>query len=290
MVTRSSEIDGWQPKTLVVVGVGLIGGSIGLSARRGETVPRIIGVDPDQPSLERARSIGAIDEATTDLAAAATQADVMVVCTPVDRIASQLRSAIPHCRPGTLLTDVGSTKASIVAAVEPAIVPGIRFVGAHPLAGAEKRGVEHSRAGLFDGRVTILTPTERTPAADLEVARRFWQSLRSEIRILDPLEHDRILSLTSHLPHLVAAALVGLLDPSLFDFAAGGLRDTTRIAAGDPHLWSAIFSDNRRAILLALKRLRTKLDEFEDALANDNRQQLDRLLTQAKRVRDDLGS
>lgn len=277
-------------ETLTIVGVGLIGGSIGLAARRRGLAERVIGAGRRQATLDQALALGAIDEATFDLAAAVRRAQVAVFCTPVDQIAQQVLETGRGCAPGTLLTDAGSTKAAIVAAIEGRLPRGVHFVGSHPLAGSEKRGPEHADSALFQGRLTVVTRTEQTPAAALSHAAAFWQALGSRVRIMDPEEHDRALAFTSHLPHLLASALAGVLPPELHDLCATGFRDTTRVAAGDPSIWTGIFSQNRRATLQALGLLVERLGQFREALLADDRATLDTLLTEAKRTRDALGS
>jgi prephenate dehydrogenase len=276
--------------TLTIVGVGLIGGSIGLAAKRRGLVERVVGVGRQPDSLDRARAVGAIDEGCLDLAAALRQADVAVFCTPVDRIAEQVLTGAASCPPGALLTDAGSTKAAIVAAVDGRLPPGVAFVGSHPLAGSEKRGPEHADADLFQDRLTVVTPTRHSDPAAVERTVAFWRALGSRVRLLSPEEHDQALALTSHLPHLVAAALAGILPPELRDLTATGFRDTTRVAAGDPSLWTGIFAQNRAAVLAALQTLAGRLAEFRSALEDGDRQALDTLLAQAKKVRDALGS
>jgi prephenate dehydrogenase len=274
--------------TLTIVGVGLIGGSIGLAARRRGVAARVLGVGRQQASLDQARTRHAIDEGILDLAAAARQSDLVVFCSPVDCIAGQVLAAAPECRPGTLLTDAGSTKAAIVAGIEGRLPPGVAFVGGHPLAGSEKRGPNHADANLFQDRVTILTQTPTTDPAALERLAQFWRALGAHVRIMDPEQHDRALALTSHLPHLVASALAGILPPELQELTASGFRDTTRVAAGDPVLWTGIFEQNRRAVLGALRTFGQRLSEYQRALERGDRAALDCLLAQAKKVRGSL--
>ena len=276
--------------TLTIVGVGLIGASIGLAARRRGVAECVVGVGRQQPSLDEARALGAIDEATLDLRAAVKHAQIAVFCTPVDHIAEQVLAATPVCAPGTLLTDAGSTKAAIVHAIDGRLPPGVHFVGSHPLAGSEKRGPQHANANLFQDRLTVLTPAEHTDPAAVERISAFWRALGSRVQVMAPEEHDRALAVTSHLPHLVAAALCGLLPPELWDLTATGFRDTTRVAAGDPSLWTGILAQNRAAVLAALKHLTGRLHEFRAALEAGDTAALDDLLTQAKRVRDALGN
>jgi cyclohexadieny/prephenate dehydrogenase len=275
---------------LTIVGVGLIGGSIGLAAKRRSLVRMVRGLGRQQASLQRALAVGAIDEAHLDPQAALSEADLVVYCTPVDQIAGQILRFAPWCRPGALLTDAGSTKAAIVAEVEGSLPDGLHFVGSHPLAGSEKRGPEFADAELFQGRWTVTTPTARTQTQPLAQVESFWTALGSRVKRMAPEAHDRALALTSHLPHLLAAALAGSLPADVHELVATGFRDTTRIAAGDPRLWTAIFTHNRDAVLSALDALEGKLQAFRQALADRDWTTLDQLLAQAKKVRDALGS
>ncbi len=276
--------------TLTIVGVGLIGGSIGLAARQRGVAARVLGVGRRPETLEQARALGAIDETCLDLAPAVHRADLAVFCTPVDQIARQVLDTAPGCAPGTLLTDAGSTKAAIVRAVDERLPAGVAFVGGHPLAGSEKRGPEHARADLFVGRVTVLTPTDATPPDAVARTQAFWEALGCRVRCLSPEAHDEALAWTSHLPHLLAATLAEILPAEWADLTASGFRDTTRIAAGDPALWRAILLQNRAPVLRALADFAAELNPFIDALEADDSETLDRLLTRAKKVRDALGS
>jgi cyclohexadieny/prephenate dehydrogenase len=275
---------------LAIVGVGLIGGSVGLAARRTGRFGPILGIGRDVAGLERAKALGCIDEGGLDLPAAARCADVVVICTPVNLIAEQILMAAANCRSGTLLTDAGSTKSAIVAAVERDIPEHVYFVGAHPLAGSEKRGPEQARSDLFDKRLTVMTPTPRTRKSAVERGSAFWRALGSRVKCLSPEQHDEGLALTSHLPHLLAAALAGILPSELHELTATGFRDTTRIAAGDPKLWTAIFAQNGRPVAAGLERLQARLLEFQAALVAGDMKTMDRFLTEAKKVRDDLGN
>ena len=276
--------------SLTIVGVGLIGGSIGLAAKRRGMAKRVIGVGRRRDSLERSRTLGAVDEIHLDLAAGVSHADIVVFCTPVTQIAEQVLETAGSCSPGTLLTDAGSTKATIVREVEKHLSRDAAFVGSHPLAGSEKRGPEYADADLFRDRLTIVTRTPRTDAAALERTCDFWRALGSRVQIMDPDEHDRTLALTSHLPHLLASALAGILPPELSPFTASGFRDTTRVASGDPSLWTGIFNHNRAGVLEAFSKLQVRLHEIESALQAGDWPALTELLTQAKKVRDALGS
>jgi prephenate dehydrogenase len=276
--------------TLVIVGVGLIGGSIGLAAKQRGVAHRVIGVGRASTALEEARAVGAIDEGSQEGKSAVREAEVVVVCTPVDDIPCQVRTLAPECPAGCLITDAGSTKAAIVHALEGQLPAGIAFVGSHPLAGSEKRGARYADANLFRGRLTVVTPTASTDAGMVERCTAFWQALGSRVRLMAPAEHDRALALTSHLPHLAASAVAGILPPGLNELTATGFRDTTRVAAGDPSVWTGIFEQNREAMLDAIGLLQDRLIEFKMALMTGDRAALDELLAQGKRIRDALGS
>lgn len=280
-------MSGASSSTLAIVGVGLIGGSIGLAARRTGRFSTILGVGRDPDSLHRATALRCIDEAA-ELPEAAKRADVVVFCTPVDQVAKQVLIAAKHCKARTLLTDAGSTKASIVAAVDRRAPSRLRFVGAHPLAGSEKRGAEHARADLFDGRLTILTPTKRTPGPAVTKVSEFWESLGCKLWAMTPDEHDRVLAQTSHLPHLVASALASTLEPGTEMFTATGFRDTTRLAGSDPALWTAILEQNSANVVDAVAKIRDRLNQFHKALRSGDSDTLLRLLQQGKAVRDSL--
>ena len=273
---------------ITVVGVGLIGGSVGLAAKARGAARRVVGVGRDAKALARAVELGAIDAFTTDLPEGVRDADLVVVCTPVDTIAEVILNAAPHVRPGVRFTDGGSTKRAIVEAVAGRLPGGVEYVPAHPLAGAEKNGVEHARPDLFDGRVTILTPVVHTEA--VERVAGFWLALGARLVTMTPEDHDEALAKTSHLPHAVASAVAGATPIDLLSLTAGGFRDVTRIAAGDPRLWAAIFHANRGPVLEALAAFTERIDEFNRLLTAGDGAGLVRWLTEGKQVRDALGS
>jgi prephenate dehydrogenase len=278
--------------TLTIVGVGLLGGSIGLAAKERKLATRIVGVGRSRERLEPARQRGIIDEIGLDLAAAAAQSDLMVFCTPVDEIAGQIQTAAGSCPASCLLTDVGSTKRQIVEDIERRCENLACFVGSHPLAGSEKQGWQFADAKLFLGRTVVVTPTAKTPPTAVEYIKQFWRALGATVFEMDPAEHDRVLARTSHLPHLAASALAASLQlqPDQLRLAANGLRDTTRIAAGDPDLWAAILLENRQEILQALSSFRHTLDAWQPALENADRGAIKSLLEQGKKFRDALGN
>jgi len=273
--------------TLVIVGVGLIGGSIALAARRRGVASRIVGIDQQQETLDRTLRDGMLDDTHSNLNAAAN-ADLILFCTPVDGIAAQVIEASANCRPGTLLSDTGSTKAAILRDVRGRLPASIEFIGSHPLAGSEKHGPAHASAHLLEGRLVIVTPEQDSTDNALSRIRDFWTSLGARVRVMDADEHDRALALTSHLPHLLSSALAGVLPPELYELTATGFRDTTRLAAGQPGLWSAIFRANQTHLLDALDRLEEQLRHFRETLLEGDRAALELLLRQGKKIRDEL--
>jgi prephenate dehydrogenase len=231
--------------SIAIIGVGLIGGSIGLAVRERKLAREVIGIGRRESSLNGARLIGAIDRGTTDLSEGVAAAELIIVCTPVDTIVENVALAAAACRPNSLITDAGSTKETIVTTIDAALSArraGSPFVGSHPLAGDHRGGAEHARPDLFEGRTVVVTPTSATrPAAVVEITG-FWQSLGARVTTMSPAEHDKALASTSHLPHLVAAALAAATPEKLLPLAASGWRDTTRVAAGDTNLWQPIFA------------------------------------------------
>ncbi|MEN1678741.1 MAG: prephenate dehydrogenase/arogenate dehydrogenase family protein [Planctomycetota bacterium] len=277
---------------LVVVGVGLIGGSIALAARRAGAYEEVIGVARRPESRQRALDAGVVAHATTDMAAAVATADTVVICAPVGAIAGTALAVARACPPGCLLTDAGSTKAGIVEAIEHAIAAEqlpVAFVGSHPIAGDHRTGPEAAREDLFDGRSIVVTPTPATPPDATLRATRFWRSLGGETLSLSPAEHDRLLALTSHLPHVAAAALAGVTPAEALPLTGGGWQDTTRVAAGDPALWRDILLANRADVMAALDTLQGGLTAFRQAVSDEDPTKLLHLLAEGKDRRDAVG-
>ena len=279
-----------QWDTVAIIGVGLIGGSVGLALRERGLARRVVGIGRRPESLEIARRRGALDEAATELAAGVAAAELIVVCTPVGRIVEHVRQASRHCRAGALITDAGSTKAEIVQALGGSLERGVRFVGSHPLAGSEKTGPAAARADLFEGRLALVTPSATSEPRDVQAVGRLWEALGARVQTMPPDEHDRRLAATSHLPHLAAAALALITPRDSLPLVASGWLDTTRVAAGDVELWAQIFRSNRGHLLQSLAALELVLAEYRQALADDDAARLTSLLTEAKRNRDAVGS
>ena len=291
-----------DPPRVAIIGVGLIGGSIGMALRERGLASEVVGVGRRPATLERARERGAVDRTTTNLVLGVADADFVVVATPVASIVDSVR-AVAAAAPRATITDAGSTKAEICRELRhphtpggphsrevAAATPGVaRFIGSHPITGDHRTGPEHARANLFEGRTVVVTPDDGTPAGLVERAREFWESLGAEVALLAPEEHDRALAATSHLPHLIAAALAAATPEEWLRLSGDGWGDTTRIAAGDPQLWTQIFSQNRAAVLDALRRFEHRLSAFDAAVADSDTAALTTELQEAKRIRDALG-
>jgi len=269
---------------LAILGVGLLGGSVALAARAAGVAAEVVGCDRSPDALRVALDRGIIDRSAT-LQEAVAGADVVVIAVPVDRVVALVREVAPHCRPGTLLTDVGSTK-GFVREAEAGLPRGVTFVGGHPLAGSEKSGPDHARADLFRGRRVILTPTESSDPAVVARLAAFWSALGSVVQTMTPEAHDEAVAWTSHLPHLVASALAGCVPQEFTNLVATGFRDTTRLASSDPALWLSILQANREAVLAALAGFQGHLERLETALKTGDASLLNELLVQGKLVRD----
>jgi prephenate dehydrogenase len=258
-------------RRLAVVGVGLLGGSIAKTARAHGLAREIVGIGRDARRLEAALRDGTLDRATLDVADGVRGADFVVLAAPVQTIERLLETVWPVLDADAVVTDVGSTKGSIVRTAERlnARRP-LLFVGSHPMAGSEQSGYGVARSDLFRGATVILTPTEASAPAAVKAVSAFWEALGAgRILTLDPDVHDRAVAAVSHLPHLVACALVDAverLDPAAFDIAARGFRDTTRIAAADPEIWEAIFLANRDAMAASTREFLRALAELSRLL------------------------
>jgi prephenate dehydrogenase len=276
---------------VAIVGVGLIGGSIGLALRQRGLAEKVVGIGRRQPSIERALAAGALDEGGVNLETGAAGADLVVVAAPVADVAELVCRSVEAAGEDTLVTDAGSTKSAICAAVEDRLAAKARrFVGSHPLAGDHRTGPENARADLLEGRTVVVTPTPGNPAQIIAQVEAFWQSLGARVTKLSPAEHDQALAATSHLPHLAASAVAASTPQEWLKLAATGWADTTRVAAGNPELWTQIFAQNRPAVLTALGQLQDQLQRFKTALAEENWSELQQALEQAKRTRDAVGN
>ncbi len=276
-------------RILAVVGVGLLGGSVALAAKQRGIAGRVIGIGRNPERLQAAVDAGVIDEFFIELPERAAPWTIVVIGTPVDRIAEDVRRIAQVSRPGTLITDVGSVKGTICGHIQATpLADGVSFVGAHPLAGSEKTGFEAARADLFDGKVTVVTPNSSNDGAANSAIRSFWERLGSRVIEMSPADHDAALATTSHLPHVAASALAEVLPDRFRGLAASGFKDTTRIAAGDPDLWVAILLENADAVSASLNTFSQTFEKFQAAIEKRDPDELKKLLQLAKRNRDAL--
>ncbi len=275
---------------LAIVGVGLLGGSIALAARAQGAAREIVGIGRDRARLDAPLRAGAVDRVTTDLATGVRDADLVVLAATVLANAQLLADTWQAVTPAALITDVGSTKRGIVRVAER--LPGPRgFVGSHPMAGSEKSGYAEARADLFRGATVIVTPTDGSEPRAVKGVTAFWESLGARVSTLDPDTHDRMVAAISHLPHVVAWMLVDAVvrfEPSALAFAARGFKDTTRIAAADPAMWTDILLDNRDEVAGGLVEFCAALNEFAELIASADRERIAALLARLKAQRETL--
>jgi len=279
-------------RELAIVGVGLLGGSVAKAARLGGLARRIVGVGRDPERLRPAVEDGTLDTAVTDLDAGVREADVILLAAPVLAIEGLLERVWGAAANGALITDVGSTKRNIVRMAERlAVTRPLAFVGSHPLAGSEQAGYRVARADLFRGATVVVTPTEKTELAALKTTTGLWEALGARVTSLDPETHDRTVAAISHLPHLIACALVdgaGRVEPGALEFAARGFRDTTRIAGGDPDMWTEIFLANRDALTAGIEAFRQALGDLQRVIDSGGADALRAELARIKAIREQL--
>ena len=290
----------YASETVVILGLGLIGGSLARALRRSGFSRRFVGYGHREPSLRRGVELGVIDDFTLDLDEAIEQADIMVVCTPTLVASEKLQQILPKLagRPdGPVITDVASVKGNILRAARQAWGGGMppQLVLGHPIAGSERSGVDASSADLFVDHRVILTPVEGNDPAAVELIRAMWDSTGAEVVDMTVTTHDAVLAATSHLPHVLAYTLVDALAQSgasddVFRFAAGGFRDFTRIASSDPVMWRDIAIANKAALLDSIDTFSEHLGRLRSAVAAENADQLFDTFSRAKRARDEFSS
>ena len=279
-------------RRLCIIGTGLIGGSLARDLKRLGEVGEVVGSSRHAANLERAVEFGVIDRFDTDPGRAVAGADMIVVAVPLGATAMVLERLRDAVDDDTVITDVGSAKGSVVAAARASL--GLRlpcFVPGHPVAGTEHHGVDSSVERLFERRRVILTPIGETDSAALERVSTMWRTVGARVMEMDVAHHDRILAATSHLPHMLAYALVDTLGnmkdhTEIFDYSAGGLRDFTRVAASDPQMWHDICLANREAMMAAIDRFRSRLDRLTDAVRCGDGEYVRTVFARAKAIRD----
>lgn len=276
---------------VVLIGVGLIGGSFALSLKKAQAVKHIIGLDRHLTSLETAKQLGIIDSFTDDMALAVADADLIMIATPVAQTAKILSAIYPHLQANTIVTDAGSTKADVVAAARASLKEKIsQFVPAHPIAGREKNGPEAAIDDLYVGKKTVITRLPENSEVTVEKVAQAWSLCGAIIHHLSPQEHDQVFASVSHLPHLLAYALVDDIAAKphadrLFQYAASGFRDFTRIAGSSPEMWRDISLANRDAILEELDSYSVKLQQLRASLEASDSVALEAIYSRAQTAR-----
>ena len=278
-----------QFQKISIIGVGLLGGSIGLAVRRRKLAREVSGYVRRAASLKDCEKAGAVDYATTDLLAAVSGSDLVILCTPLAQMRSLTEQFLTALKRGAIVTDVGSVKAGVVRELDALLKKsGAHFVGSHPMAGGEKMGVLAAKADLFAGAVCVVTGTNATARRKVE---KFWQSLGARTMRMGAAQHDLLVSRASHLPHVVAATLAGLvLDPkqpqTQAALCANGFRDTTRIASGSPEMWRDIALANRKNISHSVDAFVAELKQFQTALKKSDGPAVEKFFATAKARRD----
>jgi prephenate dehydrogenase len=277
---------------LVVIGTGLIGGSFALALKRARVVKRVVGVGRTSRNLAEAMRLKVIDESSRDAAQAVRDADLVLLAMPVGQMPAVMSSIAPHLAAHAIVTDAGSTKRDVIACARRFLAGHLaRFVPGHPIAGTEKSGAGAAFPDLYRGRNVILTPQKETAAAATRLVKQAWEACGARVATLDAAEHDAILAGVSHLPHIVAYALVNMLArrpnaPRLFGLSAGGLRDTVRIAGSSPEMWADICVANRDALLAALEDYENELEEMRAAIDGADVAGLQRMFARARNARE----
>jgi len=279
---------------LAIIGVGLIGGSLARILRERGEVGEIVGIGRGEENLRRAVELGVIDRFEQDPVKGVCGADMVFLATPVCTISPLLARIAPALTPGAIVTDGGSVKDEIVAACERLMPAGCHFVGGHPIAGTEKSGVEASFSALYKGRRCIVTPTAATDEKALAKVVRMWEIAGSEVVLMDPVKHDKVVAAISHLPHMVAYSLVHAVadydgcDESILKYSAGGFRDFTRIASSDPAMWRDIALQNRLAVLEMMDFFTTRYAKLRSLVAEGDAEGLEAFFAHSREQRDSI--
>jgi len=278
---------------VTILGLGLIGGSWALALKRAGAVSEIVAWGRDQQRLDKAVEMGVVDSATTDMAAAVAESDVIVIATPLGTMSDVFRQLVPLVSKNAVITDVGSAKTRLIELARETLGESFpRFVPGHPVAGAECSGFEASKADLYENRRVVLTPVSDTNADALSLVEQLWSCCGAELVTMEPQRHDDVLALTSHLPHAIAYLLVDLLvqqgGEDSRKFAAGGFYDITRIASSSPEMWRDIFNDNKDSVVALLDHYIDGLEKFKLAIAEDDNDSLMKVMQRAKSTRDSL--
>jgi cyclohexadieny/prephenate dehydrogenase len=272
-----------------ILGLGLIGGSVAMAIRRHLSTCHITACDVNRQTLQDAQASGVVDQIASNSALACDGADCVILCVPVGAIGNLLTEIAPHLKAGVCVTDVCSVKQTVVEAAHRLLPAGVHFVGSHPMAGAERHGFSAARSDLFDGAICITTPAPSSDPATVEKVEHFWRQLGMDIRRMPADEHDHLVAQISHLPHVLASALIQSATDEAIAISGPGFRDVTRIAASDPALWRDILLENAMEVRRSIARFRTELDRLEGMLEADRAQDLQTWLADAALRRKSVG-
>lgn len=276
-----------QFNKVTIIGVGLIGGSIGLAIKKNGLAKEVVGVFRHKATLKKALARKAVDRGVMNIRDGVKGADLIIVATPVSSIVRIAREVMKNAKKNSIITDVGSTKGCIVEQLEKASKSfSVNFVGSHPMAGSEHNSVEFSRDSLMERSPCIVTKTARTDSSSLKRVINFWKVLGGNVKVMTPSEHDRSVALISHLPHIVAFSLAGAIPEKELAYAAEGFKDTTRVASSDPYLWADIFLTNKKEAIKACRLFESSYKGIVRALAKDDYSGIVRALKKAKSKRD----
>jgi len=270
---------------IAIIGVGLIGGSIGLAIKSKKLARKVVGIGHRQSSINRALKRRVIDVGTLNPKEGVRDANIVILATPILSMLSMVKRIAPFLKEGAILTDVGSTKETLTRQVEKVLPKSVGFVGGHPMAGSEKRGVDQAKKDLFSDSLCILTKTRSTDKSSLNTLKGFWREIGAEVMILSPEKHDRIVSQISHLPHMVVFSMLAGIDTESLKFASSGFCDTTRIAASDAKIWRDIAITNKNEILRSISLFKRNLFFLEEALRKEDSAALLRIFGKANNRR-----
>ena len=291
-------MNGVRFQKVAIVGVGLIGGSLAAALKVHRLAGHLVGIGRKQATLDEALSLGLIDSASTD-AAAVAGCDLIVLCAPVAQTQALLVAMKPYLGANTVITDAGSTKQDVVAAAKAALGGEYtdliaNFVPAHPIAGKAQHGPAAADATLYQGRRVVITPLAENKPECVASVQALWQAVGAQVSFMSPVQHDAVFSAVSHLPHLLAYALVAHIAnaedaAAKLGYAGAGFRDFTRIAASSPEMWRDIFAANKTALLKDLRDYQRMLGQLDDLLVTDNHAALEKMISKAAAVRQDWG-
>ena len=268
-------------KQITILGIGLIGASLALSCRQRKLAGTLVGFGRNAANLKKAQERGIIDSGSTDLKTAVTGSDLIVLCTPVGVLAERVREMIPFLQDGCIITDAGSVKGPLVEEIDALVPKTIYYVGAHPIAGGEQSGLEVAREDLLTGAKCIITPTADTQAEALERVTEFWAEVGMQTLTMDAHEHDTVFGALSHLPHVVAYALMNTVanvkttsHGDILSMSGGGLKDITRIASSDPVMWRDICLKNKLPVVTLINQFQSALENIKTLIEQDQAEAL----------------